>query len=317
MHTEKVAFYSEGYRLAGVLHLPDQEVSSPRPVIVEGPGWLAVACGSAPSSLSEAYHEGFVRAGFAVLNFDYRGFGLSEGPGGWVRPADQIEDIFSAVTFVETRNELDPRRIGLYGQGGTGGGNAICAAACDERIRCVIVQSAVADGAEWLRRMRREHEWVEFCQRVAANRRRRVRDNEDELVDPREELMVAAPERKSEGLRHGTDTRVGSAFHLASAEALLRYRPIDVVHRIAPRALLITSVEDDVVTPEDHAKALYERAGTPKRLIRQTGVRHYESYRRNLPVLLPQFTAWYERFLEPLSSVTARTGEPAEGLLNV
>ena len=44
----------------------------------------------------------------------------------------------------------------------------------------------------------------------------------------------------------------------------MRYRPIDFVHRIAPRALLMTCVEDDVVTPEDHAVALYERAGPPR-----------------------------------------------------
>ena len=44
----------------------------------------------------------------------------------------------------------------------------------------------------------------------------------------------------------------------------MRYRPIDHVHRIAPRAVLITCIADDAVTPEDHAVALYERAGRPR-----------------------------------------------------
>ena len=42
MRTEKVNFYSEGIKLAGVLYLPDAEQGKPYPGIVQGPGFLGL-----------------------------------------------------------------------------------------------------------------------------------------------------------------------------------------------------------------------------------------------------------------------------------
>lgn len=301
MREERVSFYSWGHKLSGVLKLPDSKPGNPPAVILEGAGWASLM--SHPNT--EQYHRGFVAAGYAVFVFDYRGFGESEGDRGWIRPQDQVEDMLCAVTYLETREDVDGNRIGVFGMGGTGGGNAIYAAAADERIKCVGVQTVVADGAAWLHGMRREYEWVAFLERVKANRRRRVLENVDEMVDPREELMVASPERKADVIRPAWDKRAGATFHFGSAEALWHYRPIDVVHRIAPRALLITSIENDVVTPEWHAEALYAKAGRPKKLVRQTGVKHYQAYAQNYDVLLSQFVDWYDRYLVH-SAISAR-----------
>jgi dipeptidyl aminopeptidase/acylaminoacyl peptidase len=300
VRSERVEFYSEGFRLVGQLKLPDDLSSSPYPTAITGPGWL----GLAQSHETGPYHDGFVEHGYAILTFDYRGFGESEGERGWVRWRDQVDDLLNAVTFVETRSDLDRHRIAVYGSGGTGGGNAVYAGGLDPRVKCVIAVTAVADGPDWFRRQRREYEWVEFKRRVEANRRRRVLSNADELVDPREELMVASPERRAARRGDSTDSKVGAQFHLGSAESLLHYRPLDVVHRISPRALLLTSIEDDVVTPEDHATALYEAAGPPKKLIRQTEVKHYEAYGKNYPLLFPQFLEWLNQHLRyaPVSS---------------
>src|SRR5437016_1439602 len=71
--TETVEFYSEGARLRGFLHRPDAAADR-LPFIVQGPGWL----GLADAKLYAPYHEAFTDAGFAVLIFDYRGFGERE-----------------------------------------------------------------------------------------------------------------------------------------------------------------------------------------------------------------------------------------------
>jgi dipeptidyl aminopeptidase/acylaminoacyl peptidase len=94
----------------------------------------------------------------------------------------------------------------------------------------------------------------------------------------------------------------------------MRYRPIDYVHRIAPRALLMTSVEDDVVTPADHAMALYERAGAPKKLIHQTETTHYRSYTENYPALMPQILDWYDRYLK-YGPIETREATPTEEIV--
>lgn len=306
MLTEKVSFYSEGYKLVGTLHKPDN-AEGRLPVIVQGPGWMESAC----SKVSEPFHAGFVKGGYAILHWSPRGFGESEGASGWFRPQDQIEDIFNAMTYVQTRSDLDPNRIGLFGHGGTGGGNAIYAAAADPRPKCVVVQTVVADGIEWLRGMRREYEWVELVQRITENSKRRVLSNEDEMVDPTEELMVSTPERRAAKM-----PTFGKTFHLGTAESLLRYRPLDVVHKIAPRGLLLSAIENDVVTPERHAQMLFERAGAPKKLIRQTGVTHYNAYSQNFDVLISQYVGWFDRFMVH-SFITAQTKERIEETVEI
>lgn len=310
MRTEKVQFYSDGVCVRGLLRLPDQPSERPLPAIVQGPGWL----GLAEAKTYEPWHQGLTQAGYAVLAFNYRGFGDSDGERGWVRPEWQLEDILNAITFLETRDDVDRRRIGTYGIGGTGGGNAIMAAAVDDRVRCVAAQSVVADGADWLHRMRREYEWVDFVQRVEDDRRRWVSDGMGSKVDPREELMVATPERRTVGPKRDVDAKLTEQFFLRSADYIMRYRPIDYVHRIAPRALLMTSVEDDVVTPADHAVALYKRAGAPKKLIHQRDTSHYRSYTDNYHVLMPQIVEWYDRYLK-YESIEAREVTPTEEIV--
>jgi uncharacterized protein len=291
VRTEPVEFFSEGVRLRGLLRWPDVPRSEPPPVLVQGPGWL----GQANSKRYARWHEGFTRAGFALLVFDYRGFGESEGEPGWIDPETQLQDITNAVTYAQTRSDLDGRRIGGYGMGGTGAGNAIIAAARDMRIRCVVCQTVIADGEDWLHRMRREYEWVDYLRRLDGDRNRWVLEGAGERVDPRQELMVATPERA--GAKGHLDSGLEPEFYLRSAERLMGYRPLDVVDRIAPRALLLTSIAGDGVTPEDHALALYERAGSPKKLIHQTNTTHYGSQDDNYDVLLDQFVGWYDRYL--------------------
>jgi pimeloyl-ACP methyl ester carboxylesterase len=290
VRTEPVEFFSEGVRLRGLLRWPDAPAAAP-PVLVQGPGWL----GQANSKRYAKWHEGFTRAGYAVLVFDYRGFGDSEGEPGWIDPEAQLQDIASAITYAQTRPDLDGGRMGGFGMGGTGGGNAIIAAARDPRIRCVVCQTVIADGEEWLRRMRREHEWIAYLERLDADRKRWVLEGRGERVDPRRELMVATPERAA--AKGHLDSGLEPAFFLRSAERLMRYRPVDYVARISPRGLLLTSVAGDAVTPEDHARMLFDKAGAPKKLIHQTNTTHYGSQDDNYDVLLEHFVDWYDRHL--------------------
>ena len=292
MTVEEVAFYSAGCRLAATLKLPVVG-EPPFPAVVQGPGWL----GLRDARLYHPYHASLLAAGIAVLVFDYRGFGDSEGDATYLDPMAQVEDWRQAVTYLETRGEIDARRIGAFGSGGTGGGNAVVAAGLDPRIKATVSQVPIADGRDWLRRMRREHEWLEFLGRLADDRRQRVTSGESELVSPREGIMVPTPERRTTTIKSDVDRRVPERVQLASAEAIIEYRPLDFTARIAPRALMLICVEKDAVTPEDHAIALYERAGPPKRLIVQTGTTHYAAYEQYGAVVNPLIVDWYQRHL--------------------
>ena len=110
-------------------------VRSPLRAIVQGPGWL----GLKDAKLYVRYHEALVEAGFGVLVIDYRGFGDSGGPKE-LSPRVQLEDLVNAVTYLTTRDDVDADAIGVFGTGGTGGGNAILLAAADARVRAAVSQ---------------------------------------------------------------------------------------------------------------------------------------------------------------------------------
>ena len=293
MRQEEISFYSEGVKLRGLLRLPD-EGSGPWPGIVQGPGWL----GLHDAKLYERYHHAFTAAGYAVLVFDYRGFGASEGPRGLFLPMAQCEDIRNAITYLQTRSEGDPKRIGLFGSGGTGGANPIFVAAKDQRVKCVVSNYAFASGKDWLRSMRREYEWLELLQRLEGDRRKRVLEGVSEMVNPRQDLMVTTPERKATTVKKDVDSRIPEEFALRSADAIMEFIPEDWVARIAPRAILFVSTENDAVTPEDQTFRLYQKAGQPKKLILQKETSHYKAYDEYFDQVTPQIVEWYNRYLK-------------------
>jgi cephalosporin-C deacetylase-like acetyl esterase len=292
MTTEEVRFHSADAVLAGTLKLPAVG-SAPFGAVVQGPGWL----GLRDAKAYVPYHDALLAAGIAVLVFDYRGFGDSTGDASYLDPMAQVADWRAAVSYLQTRPEIDPKRIGAFGSGGTGGGNAIVAAATDPRIGPVVSQVPIADGRDWLHRMRREYEWLEFLDQIRQDRLRHAATGEATMVAPREGIMVPTPERRTTTIKADVDDRIPPLVQLASAEAIFAYRPIDVVDRVAPRALMIIAVEHDATTPEDHAYALYERAGGPKRLVIQTGTTHYAAYAYYREVVNPLIVEWFLRHL--------------------
>lgn len=285
MTSEEIEFYSGGVRLRGYLHRPEN-VAGPLPAIVQGPGWL----GLADAKLYQPYHQAFTEAGFAILIFDYRGFGASDGDRGTLSPTWQLEDWRNAIAYMRARDDVDEGRVAIFGSGGTGGGNAVLAAAHEPAVRATISQVPVADGRDWLHRMRAEHEWVAFLASVEADRRARATGGTGTTVHPREGIMVETPERRTTAIKSDVDARIPSAIPLAAAQGILEYRPIDVAERV--RGLMVIAVEGDAVTPTDHAVALYERAAAPKQLVLQRNTTHYAAYKQNAAQVIPLMVDW-------------------------
>ena len=295
MRREKVTFFSERNKLSGDLYLPDGDGGRPYPAIVQGPGFLG---------LKDAKHyimmfEKLCAAGYACLCFDYRGWGESEGADrGWVMPQWQAEDIRNAITYMQTRSEIDPNRIATYGSGGTGGGNAVYVAALDPRVKCCVCYLGISNGRDWLHCMRREYEWVDYLKRVEEDRKKRVLTGEGEIVSAREEIMVATPERKATTIKKEVEAKIPDAMPLQCAEAILEYSPEDVVQKISPRGALFIAVENDAVTPEEQSFRLYEKAGEPKKLVLYRQTTHYGIYNDYFDDVAANVIDWYNRHLK-------------------
>jgi fermentation-respiration switch protein FrsA (DUF1100 family) len=270
--------------------------------------------GLADAKLYQPYHDAFTTAGFAVLIFDYRGFGASEGERGTLSPAWQLADWRSAIAYMRGRDDIDPKRGAIFGSGGTGGGNAVLVAAAEPEMRATISQVPIADGRDWLRRQRAEHEWITFLEAVEADRRARATTGTGTNVHPRKAIAIDPPERATTTVKADVDTRVPTSVPLAAAQGILEYRPIDAAPRV--RGLMVIAVADDAMTPTDHAEELYEAAPAPKRLIMQRNTTHYAAYKQYGSQVIPLMVEWLSaRVLRESADREARvieiTGEAA------
>ncbi len=130
-----VEFPSEGATLRGRLYLhPD--VSRPQPIIVMAHGLSATISGM----VADQYAEVFCEAGFAVLLYDHRNFGISGGePQQEINKWIQARGYCSAMDFVSTLPEVDTNRIALWGDS-LSGAEVIVVGAIDERVKAIVAQ---------------------------------------------------------------------------------------------------------------------------------------------------------------------------------
>lgn len=164
----QVEFLSNGVKVRGDLVLPDGE--GPFPLLVMGGGWCYVK-----EIVMPHYAKAIVENGVAVLMFDYRCMGASDGtPRQHIDPAAQVEDYKSAITFGESLKEIDPNRIGVWGIS-YAGGHVLIVGATDPRVKCVISNIPVVDGYENMRRVHGSQRFHELNELILSDRRERTK----------------------------------------------------------------------------------------------------------------------------------------------
>lgn len=107
---------------------------------------LAHGIGGIRSAALPDFAIRFASAGIAALTFDYRHLGSSEGePRGLIDLARQRADCRAAIDFARRLDEIDGKRIALWGTS-FGGGNVLATAARDKDIAAAIIQNPFVDG---------------------------------------------------------------------------------------------------------------------------------------------------------------------------
>ena len=134
---EPIWFDSGGAVLRGFL-LSSTDATQPLPAVIMAHGTSATI-----SMVAIEYARAFARAGLAVVIYDHRNFGGSDGePRQEINPWIQSRGYIDAVTFASARPEIDPERIALWGDSYTGG-QVVVVSACDSRPRVVVAQCPV------------------------------------------------------------------------------------------------------------------------------------------------------------------------------
>ncbi|MEQ9121309.1 MAG: alpha/beta fold hydrolase, partial [Alphaproteobacteria bacterium] len=187
-----VAFYSEGVKLDGDLYLPDGLTPGERRAgVVLCHGYTGVKDLYLPDNAAVLN-----AAGYAVLTFDYKGWGKSEGPRTRLAPYSRVADVQAAMTFLSIQDGVDAERIGLYGTS-YGCATVVWAAAVDERAKCTVGVVGMGHGARWMRSVRRPDEWADLLEASRKDREERVLTGKSRMA-PRDEILL--PDRQSAAL---------------------------------------------------------------------------------------------------------------------
>ncbi len=184
-----VTFYSEGVKLAGDVFLPDDlKPGERRAGIVLCHGYTGVRNIYLPDNARV-----LAQAGYVVLNFDYKGWGESEGAKTRLAPYSRVADVQAALSFLSAHPQVDPDRLGIYGTS-YGGATVVFVAAIDPRVKCVVSVVGIGNGTRWMRSVRRPDEYHDILARADEDRRRRALTGVSELADRNEILL---PDRQS------------------------------------------------------------------------------------------------------------------------
>jgi hypothetical protein len=136
LRTERVEFPSQGAMLRGLLFRPDAQGRPP--VVVMAHGTSATI-----RMVADEYAEVFRRHGLAVLLYDHRNFGTSDGqPRQEINPWIQCRGYLDAIAFVRNLDGVDSARIGVWGDSYSGG-EVLVVGAVAEGVSAVVAQIPV------------------------------------------------------------------------------------------------------------------------------------------------------------------------------
>ena len=253
---EKVTFKSDGLTISGTLSVPDSAKGKRVPAIMVLHGF-----GSNSSSDNVRGPARFLGEwGYATLGFDMRGCGESEGMRANLICMEQVADTRAAVTFLQSRPEIDPKRIGVLGSS-FGGAVAVYAAGVDERIGACVSSGGWGNGEIKFRGQHPTPEaWAKFTAMLAEGKAHRAKTGKPLMV-PRYDIVPIPA-----GLRHNLAKGSHETFTAETAQSMFDFRADDVVAKIAPRPLLLLHSAVDTVTPTEQSIRMFQLAGQPKDL---------------------------------------------------
>ncbi len=284
---QRITFDSQGLKLSGVLHIPDDLAPGerrPACLVLHGFGSNkgSKACIS-PAKLLEKW-------GYVALRFDMRGCGESEGPRAHIICLEQVEDTKSAVTYLMSRPEVDPAKIACAGHS-FGAAVAVYSGGIDPRIAAVISSGGWGDGqTKFEVQHSKPGAWKRFTETLERGRAQRAKTGESIKISRYD--IVPIPE----GMRSNLAPDSIMEFPLETVESMLAFRANDVVGKIAPRPLLLLHASTDSVTPTEQSIVLFQKAGMPTDLHLVANVDHF-MFAENNELVIEIVRTWLNKYL--------------------
>jgi hypothetical protein len=301
---QKIVFKSKGLNCSGLFYLPanDSATDDVRlPAIA-----MAHGIGTTKELGLPHYAERFANAGFAVLLFDFRNLGESEGtPREQVFAEDQQEDYRNAITWLQLQPQIDPERIGVWGFSFSGG-HVLQIAAFDRRIKCVVAQVPAVSGFVVAQRSNTPLELEGISMMLSQDRIQRYETGEMNylpLVAPPGQpcFFPSSNEAREffEDAQGASEGRFKNRITLESLERLRYFEPAVRIDAIAPTPLRMILAKKDFLVPTDIALAAYARAHEPKSLVFLEGGHLGKSEGDDFEAASAAARDWFVQWLKP------------------
>jgi pimeloyl-ACP methyl ester carboxylesterase len=283
-----------GVTLAGTLTIPQGNGPFPAVVLITGSG---------PQDRDEAImgHRPFLvladhltRNGIAVLRYDDRGIGKSTGNFSKATNSDFVEDTLAIVSWLKTRKEVDPRRIGLVGHS-EGGVIAPRAAVKSTDVAFIVLLAGVGvptsdllsrQGRDLMRVMGADESTIERNSSVQQEIFRLLNAGKDAAETEknirelfRQQIEELTPEQRA-ALGY-SDSAVDSQIQMVMSpwfRDLLRYDPRPTLRQVKCPVLAINGEKDLQVSAKENLAAIREAlaaGGNAKvRIVETPGLNH-------------------------------------------
>ncbi len=277
---EKVTFTSEGKKIAGLLFIPDNyKKGAKHPALVfDGP------MTGLKDQVVAVYARKLAKKGYLCLTFDHRFYGESEGePRQLESPLKKIQDIHNAVSYLLSRSDVDPERLGAVGVC-AGGGHMVRALAIDYRVKAFAGIAACYHDPNSMKRWIGEDGYKATIERSRKAEEKYQETGEVEYVpavsaDPRD-MNAAMPTEEPYayyGTARGYSPNYVNLFAVMGYEGFMTFNAKDSAKDITVPTIIIHGTRDNFCTPEG-ARDFYNNLKVTKDIFWIETTNHIDLY---------------------------------------
>lgn len=139
-------FLTDGTFCSATLHVPNNSENQKLPAVLMVGGW-----GSIQGALTDSFINHFVHQGYAVMEFDYPGWGRSAGlPRQDINPWQRVKTVNKALSHLKSLPQVDADNIIVWGTS-FGGGHVVDLVAKHPELKGAIIQVPMLDGISTVR----------------------------------------------------------------------------------------------------------------------------------------------------------------------
>jgi fermentation-respiration switch protein FrsA (DUF1100 family) len=307
---QPVSFQSAGARLAGHLYSARGSRAGTRNAALAMAGPMT----SVKEETLPHYAETLQDAGFTVLTFDNRNFGESEGePRQHLDTYEQVEDLKNAVSYLLTREDVDPVRLGLCCVC-LGAGYGLEVAALDHRVKAVALVAGGYNISDAYVEFMGQEAFAGYVENLNVARQKQFESGDVQympaVAGPPDYGPSSMPVKEAFDYYSGAQDREAPSWEnrvsVASMEHIVGWNVVGHA-RLLTQPLLVVHGTTDVLLPPQFAQQIYDQAPEPKRLEWIETENHVQLYdqRPYVPQALEHIVGFFDEHLVAQNDATS------------